>query len=498
MDFTIKTILIFLVALAPLAFGAIDLWAYSVMELGIISVILLAVGRELWTQRPRPSSGLLGTTSSHSARHSTKTFFTSIGVPVVLLSFFLFLITFQMYPLPGSVLNFFSPKSYEMRRLLFSAHPLLASTKFELSFFPLATKIEWLKWVTLSGLFVFLLIWRPRRERRNPFIPIIVAIFVVALCESLYGMIEFFSGRRQILHVEGQEWVSSVTGTFVNRNQLAGFLVTAIPLSIGLFYSREVFSRGRLLSWRSRLASLDGKTLLIFFCIVVMMLALIFSASRMGISSLLLSVGAISLFFRDKRRKRVSLRSLIAFVLSLVWALGIGLDPVMMRFLGSGEDFKMRWAMWKDTARIIMDYPLLGTGLGTFTQIYPLYRSLHLYGTATHAENDFLQLASEVGLLGTGVLSILFLYLFSKAVSGLRDLSPRTPDRYVGMGGLVGGVALMFHSMVERNIQVPANALLFTLIWGIVLRIAWPLRHSNLGVEKRVEAIQSLSKAGPA
>ena len=170
----------------------------------------------------------------------------------------------------------------------------------------------------------------------------------------------------------------------------------------------------------------------------------------------------------------------------------------MMRFLGSGEDFKMRWAMWKDTARIIMDYPLLGTGLGTFTQIYPLYRSLHLYGTATHAENDFLQLASEVGLLGTGVLSILFLYLFSKAVSGLRDLSPRTPDRYVGMGGLVGGVALMFHSMVERNIQVPANALLFTLIWGIVLRIAWPLRHSNLGVEKRVEAIQSLSKAGPA
>jgi hypothetical protein len=35
----------------------------------------------------------------------------------------------------------------------------------------------------------------------------------------------------------------------------------------------------------------------------------------------------------------------------------------------------------------------------------------------------------------------------------------------------VGILALMFHSMVERNIQVPANAFLFTFLWALVLKV---------------------------
>jgi hypothetical protein len=45
------------------------------------------------------------------------------------------------------------------------------------------------------------------------------------------------------------------------------------------------------------------------------------------------------------------------------------------------------------------------------------------------------------------------------------------------MGGLVGILALMFHSMVERNIQVPANAFLYTMAWAIVLRISHPKKR---------------------
>jgi hypothetical protein len=37
------------------------------------------------------------------------------------------------------------------------------------------------------------------------------------------------------------------------------------------------------------------------------------------------------------------------------------------------------------------------------------------------------------------------------------------------MGSLVGILALMFHSLVEANIQIPANAFLFTFIFGLVL-----------------------------
>jgi O-antigen ligase len=121
---------------------------------------------------------------------------------------------------------------------------------------------------------------------------------------------------------------------------------------------------------------------------------------------------------------------------------------------------------------MIRDFPLFGAGLGTFTQVFPMYRSFHIRGLATHAENDFLQLASEAGLLGFILLLILFVVLFVKAASGIRFLSAVDPKRYIGIGGLVGILALMFHSQVERNLQVPANAFLYTLLWGIVLNVS--------------------------
>ena len=89
----------------------------------------------------------------------------------------------------------------------------------------------------------------------------------------------------------------------------------------------------------------------------------------------------------------------------------------------------------------------------------------------THGENDFLQLASEAGLLGISVLGFLVLYLFLKAYRGIHVLSSRKTQRYIVMGGLVGILALMFHSSMERNIQVSANAFLFTYLWAFILKL---------------------------
>jgi O-antigen ligase len=101
-----------------------------------------------------------------------------------------------------------------------------------------------------------------------------------------------------------------------------------------------------------------------------------------------------------------------------------------------------------------------------------MYRSFHITGLVTHAENDYLQLASEVGLLGIGLLLVTFLFILFKGVSRIRSMSYENPKRYIGIGGLVGILALMFHSIVERNIQVPSNAFLYTFIWALVLKIS--------------------------
>ena len=457
----IKFILIFLLIFTPIAFGSMELWAFSLMELGILLVIILfAIDKIIISFRNNAITHSPINASTHLRNNA------STHLPIyAVLSLFLLLILLQMLPLPPGIVKVISPKTFFLRNTL-SFEP--SALSFRLSFVPFATKIEFLKWLTLSGLFFFLLNWR---NSNKDVIPLIIIIMFVGIAESLYGMLEFFSGHRYILNLDMK--ISSVTGTFINRNYFAGYLLMVIPLSVGYFFSREVFQRSRFMGWRHWLSSLDGKTLLISFGIIVMILGLLFSASRMGIVSLLLSFSLMGFLFRKSQRgQRFSKTTALIFGLALLWAVWIGLDAVISRFFAVSEGFEERWRFWVNTFQIFKDFPLFGSGLGTFVHIFPMFRSFHIRGLVTHAENDFLQLLSEVGLIGTGLLLILFLFLFFRVVSGVRSLSQRDPQKYIGLGGVVGILALMFHSLVERNIQIPANAFLFTFIFALILRFS--------------------------
>jgi hypothetical protein len=132
---------------------------------------------------------------------------------------------------------------------------------------------------------------------------LIAVIMFVGILESLYGMIEFFSGHKHILHVEASSLVSSVTGTFINRNYFAGYLLMVIPLAIGYIFYRESFNENISVGWYRRLSSLDGKTYFMVFGVILMILGLLLSASRMGILSLLLSFTVVALLFRPQRKR---------------------------------------------------------------------------------------------------------------------------------------------------------------------------------------------------
>jgi O-antigen ligase len=456
MDYLIKVILFFLLMVTPLAFGATEIWAFSIMELGILAILIFWAIQNLFR------------ISEFGVRN--------LKYEIVFLSLFLVLILFQMIPIPPGIMKIISPKTYELRHLLSisDSQRSIQHVNFPISFVPFATRIEFFKWLTLSGLFLFLLYWNSLKGRDRVTSQFLVLILLMGVFESLYGMFEFFSGHRHILHLDGSSLVSAVTGTFINRNYFAGYLLMVIPLSVGYLFSKDSFQKARFMNWRHRLSSLDGKTLLIAFSIIVMIIGLLFSASRMGILSLLLSFSFIVFFFRDReRRERKFSGSLVLILgLALLWAAWIGLDAVISRFFTTSEDFKGRWMIWANTFQILRNFPLFGSGLGTFSQIFPMYRSFHIQGFVTHAENDYLQLASEVGFIGIGLLLILFIFLSFKVVSGVRSLPAWESNRYIGMGGLVGILALMFHSLVERNIQVPANAFLFTFIWALVLKTA--------------------------
>jgi hypothetical protein len=278
-DQIIKILLILLIIFTPIAFGSMEIWAFSLMELGIFLIIIL--GTLQWAFHR--TSGI--------DDHDESIFGRKWTFPTIFLGLFLLLILFQMLPLPVGLLKILSPKTHALRSAL-SLKP--SALSFPLSFYPFLTQIEFLKWVALIALFLFLLQWGALNKGRGTLIS--VTMFV-GIFESLYGMFEFFSGHEHILHVEASTLISSVTGTFINRNYFAGYLSMVIPLAVGYIFYRESFNEDISVGWHRRLSSLDGKTYFLVFGVILMILGLLFSASRMGILSLLLSFTVVALFF---------------------------------------------------------------------------------------------------------------------------------------------------------------------------------------------------------
>jgi len=469
-DHLITFLLILLIMFTPLAWGSMEFWAFSVMELGILLLIVLWAVSQIHDGRIRARDNPSATGPSLTERTTWNLGWTpaTTRVALILLGLFLGLALLQKIDLPASWVSLLSPKTGALREQLHLGPEPLRTTC--LSFFPLGTRTELLKWLILSGFFLFVLRWRPDRESRVIH-RLLLTIFFMGVFEAFYGLFGFFGIRNHLIELDEPELIYSAGGTFINRNHFAGYLLMVIPLSIGFLFSREAKQKYWPKGLLQRLSSLNGKALLISFGIIVMILGLLFSASRMGIVSLLLSFSLTILLVRDRSGQRTfSKRSALLLGLALIWGVWIGLDAVIGRFFGISEDFELRWKIWTNTLQIIKDFPLFGAGLGTFTQVFPMYRSFPIRGLVTHAENDFLQLASETGLLGFGLLLALFIILFFKAASRIRSFSPGEPRRYIAIGGLVGILALMFHSQVERNVQVPANAFLYTMLWGWVLR----------------------------
>lgn len=458
-DSLIKSILIFLLIFTPLAFGSIEIWAFSIMEISILIIIGLFVIQQFFIL-PSMSPAYY---SPFPVSPSLK------WLSILFLSFLLL----QMIPLPSAFSQIISPKTYQLRQQLMTFPGLFPRTSDlePISVFPFATKIEFWKWFTLFGFFFVLLRWPQLDWRERTSQQLIVVVILVGVGEAVYGFFEFFSGHHYILSLKGTYLMSSVMGTFINRNYFAGYLLLVIPLGIGFLLSRQASQSKEYRGWRHRVASFDGKTVLLSFAIILMILGLLFSASRMGIISLLLSFSLLSLVFRQKEKGHLFSRTTVLILgLALLWGAWIGLDAIISRFFSSADDFRLRLLFWKDTIRIWKDFILFGSGLGTFAQIFPMYQTFFMNAFITHAENDFLQLMAEIGLTGFSLISALFFILFRKVTKGIHSLKEGDPRRYIAMGGTVGILGLILHSFVERNLQVPANAFLFAFLWVLVLR----------------------------
>jgi O-antigen ligase len=146
-------------------------------------------------------------------------------------------------------------------------------------------------------------------------------------------------------------------------------------------------------------------------------------------------------------------------------ALYFGGEEALSRLVGtvnSEDPTTGRAHFWQGTVGIIKDHPLLGTGLGSFPSVYPLYDTASGSYRLEQAHNDYLQVLSDAGVVG-GVLGLAFLaVLFGGALRRMQSY-----DRFrrgVALGALGGCAGALVHSFFDFTLHTTANALMFLLL----------------------------------
>jgi O-antigen ligase len=199
--------------------------------------------------------------------------------------------------------------------------------------------------------------------------------------------------------------------------------------------------------------------------------ALFLSASRAGIFTFFLQFAflAVLVWTRSLGRHRMAVAAtlLLAGTVFVAW---LGVEQALARFGQLSKSvlpIRSRLIMAKDTWRIFLDHPWIGTGWGTFISVYPQYASDYFGGNlVNHAHNDYLEILAETGVVGALTCVALLALLFWLGLARLS--SHHEPFALAGrLGALTACFGLLLHGFVDFNFYIPSNALLFLLLAGL-------------------------------
>lgn len=452
----IEISLIVLLVYLPLAFGGVTDQALFLLRISAGGSGLL------W---------LLHEGLNRNSRHSIRLV---LSVPGMMSCFGLIgWIGLHMVPLPISVIKFLSPQSYDLYTETFKLSNASAPRFLPLSVCTQATEGEFLN--LFAFVTIFLVIIRLVRTTRQ-FRLIVTTILVVGVCESLYGLLQRFSGKALLFFYPYHPWAQ---GSFVNKNHFAGYISMVILLAFGVLFTRFEQRPSRIQASGAILAEAYSKTFLFLVGLFVMFGALLLSGSRGGLLSF--TVGLVCFAGLVHMRRLLRRRSLLLLIF-LPLALGlIGFSAPelllrgLQRFTGTDVEssFQVRREIWRTSWRIAHDFPLTGSGLGTFSNLAQRYQPFRWDKRLQYSESDLLQFLAETGLIGAGLMLSIAGMFWLGVFARWKQRHARQAVA-IGAGGLSALLGLIAHGGTDFNLHIPSNALLFTVIaaltYGIVDR----------------------------
>jgi O-antigen ligase len=267
-------------------------------------------------------------------------------------------------------------------------------------------------------------------------------------------------------------------GPFVNKNHFAGYVEMTALLALGLAVGTGEVSRRTdgTLGWVE--SSRAGRVILVYGAAAVLFLSVLVSFSRGGALSLAAGSAAFAAMRSLEARGGTSRWRVRAAPAVLVFAASVTAVAVIpddarhrLQTVTAGREdaaTAYRLGVWRDSIRLARASPLLGHGLGTFVDALPRFKSGAGDQLVEHAENDYLELLAEGGVVGAGLAGAAIVG-FARAVRRRRSARTSGAGRALAQGAVAGFVALGVHSVVDFNLRIPANALVCAYLAAAVL-----------------------------
>jgi O-antigen ligase len=261
----------------------------------------------------------------------------------------------------------------------------------------------------------------------------------------------------------------AIYGPYVNHNHYAGLMEMLTPFPLVLAATRFT----------------DGNRKIVIAGIAALMAASIFlSGSRGGMAAFVAQMLVLSVLLVRRRegnwKQPLMLGAFLALVIGfLVW---MGGNELTRRLVSIHSEAReeinggVRLSIDRDCLRMVLKKPFLGWGVGTFSVVYPEFRSFYTTFFVNEAHNDYLQLLVESGLAGFSI-AVWFLVLVLRQAARKLTNWTETASGAMTMAALLGCVGILVHSFLDFNLQIPANSALFYVLCGIAA--AAPIQEST-------------------
>ena len=410
-----------------------------------------------------------------SLRNDTTLWRPSAATPLVLIG--LLLVVLQTVPLPPWLLARLAPDTTSLlpQWNIDAETPGLFGHWSCISFTPAETLAGLVIFLDFAMLF-FVAVQRIRHVEDVERLLRWCALSAIAMAS--FGIVQLLAGNGKFFWFYEHPFsnpADAATGSFTNRNHFAHFLALGIgPL---IWWLQDAMRR-----MRGRGNNIDVSVGLLALALGVVLFAGLLSLSRGGIVAMSFATAiCTTVCYRSTSlgARFVTVLAGAGMLLGISLAV-FGFDQVSNRVedlsscsVDRLDSSTARRTIWAATLKAIPHHILLGTGVGSYSEVYPVYGDTHRLREGTepsHAENGYLQVLLETGVVGFALVLAGIVLLASWCIGGIGASVP-TRLRVCAAAIAATFAASAAHALVDFAWYVPACTAIVAILAACALRV---------------------------